>query len=225
MTISAWTEPGCKDASKDPNASKGSTFQSELGGWCSTKKAAAVFFWFAFGFWLATLTLAVLDWRNGKLTTRPRDPPFTAPSSGHDDQDDIEGDDDDESTYENIAPLRQTDNSNAPNSPFADAPRRNDGYGAPGGSTGGYATPPAAQPRPSMDAYGAFSDPPPSGFSAGNAGTGGSGPVSPAGMSRTMQYADPYAAVRATIASAAPAGAGGAVSPSGPPSYEYTGYR
>ena len=47
-TISAFTEPGCKDASKDPHASLGKEFQLELPGWCSTKKAGAIFFWFAF---------------------------------------------------------------------------------------------------------------------------------------------------------------------------------
>jgi hypothetical protein len=66
-----------------------------------------------------------------------------------------------------------------------------------------------ARGRPSIDAYGAFSDPPPSGFGA---------PPSP-GVSRTMQYADPYAAVRASIVTAPAA----AVPPPGPPSYEYQG--
>ena len=49
VTISAWTEPGCKDPSKDPNASKGDGFKNGLDGWCSTKKAGAIFFWLAFG--------------------------------------------------------------------------------------------------------------------------------------------------------------------------------
>ena len=50
VTISAWTQPGCKDASKDPNAEAlGDDFKNALPGWCSTKKAAAIFFWFAFG--------------------------------------------------------------------------------------------------------------------------------------------------------------------------------
>ena len=47
-TISAFTEPGCKGASKDPHASLGKEFQLELPGWCTTKKAGAFFFWFAF---------------------------------------------------------------------------------------------------------------------------------------------------------------------------------
>jgi hypothetical protein len=50
VTISAWTQPGCKDASKDPHAEAlGDSFKNALPGWCSTKKAAAIFFWFAFG--------------------------------------------------------------------------------------------------------------------------------------------------------------------------------
>lgn len=49
-TISAWTEIGCKDASKDPNAKAGGDdFVNGLPGWCATKKAGSVFFWFAFG--------------------------------------------------------------------------------------------------------------------------------------------------------------------------------
>lgn len=102
-----------------------------------------------------------------------------------------------------------------------------------------------------MDAYGAFSDPAPTGFGTsyggGNAssggyasqqsggygtspqrqtGGGGGPPLLPEPdlgprVSRTMQYADPYAAVRASI------GGGSSTSPAGaPPSYEnYQTYR
>jgi hypothetical protein len=49
VTISAWTEPGCKNPDKDPNADKGKDFKNGLSGWCSTKKAGAVFLWLAFG--------------------------------------------------------------------------------------------------------------------------------------------------------------------------------
>jgi hypothetical protein len=53
VTISAWTQPGCKDASKDPHAEElGDDFKNALPGWCSTKKAAAIFFWFAFGVYI-----------------------------------------------------------------------------------------------------------------------------------------------------------------------------
>lgn len=49
VTISAWTEPGCKKADNDPNAKLGDDFKNGLSGWCSTKKAAAIFLWIAFG--------------------------------------------------------------------------------------------------------------------------------------------------------------------------------
>jgi hypothetical protein len=91
-----------------------------------------------------------------------------------------------------------------------------------------------------MDAYGAFSDPAPSGFGTALYNQAANGyttlphlegpPILPEPdlggpmVSRTMQYADPYAAVRATIA-----GQQGPVSPTSvlpPPSYDtYVGYR
>ncbi|KAI0059161.1 hypothetical protein BV25DRAFT_1829194 [Artomyces pyxidatus] len=211
-TISAWTQPGCKDASKDPNAKgKGSGFQNGLVGWCSTKKAGAIFFWLAFGFWAASLTLAVLDWRSGK-SLRPRDPPFTHPTE----QDDA----DIESTYDTIPPIRRTastDDGTAVESPFSDANRYSGASSTVVPSAGGYSSPAskytipsAPQPRASFDSYGAFSDPAPSGFDAPRSND------APA-VSRTMQYADPYAAVRASVASS------GATTP---PSYtSYQGYR
>jgi hypothetical protein len=245
VTISAWTQPGCKNAASDPHAeSLGTDFKNGLPGWCSTKKAAAIFFWFAFGFWAASLVLLVLDWRSGKLHVA-RDPPFQRPQSTHDEEDargELEEEDEDAS-YTHVPPARRTtatgngsryDNSNAAQSPFADPQR----YSQAGGST---PYTPAVQPmagRPSMDAYGAFSDPAPSGFgTAGYNNTAPTGYASPARnptappilpepdlggpmVSRTMQYADPYAAVRASIAGQ------DSTSPTGPPSYEsYPGYR
>jgi hypothetical protein len=49
VTISAWTEPGCKNPDKDPHEKLGDDFKNALGGWCNTKKAAAIFLWLAFG--------------------------------------------------------------------------------------------------------------------------------------------------------------------------------
>ncbi|KAJ7183112.1 hypothetical protein C8R46DRAFT_1065958 [Mycena filopes] len=216
-TISAFTEAGCKDASKDPHADKGDAFKAQLPGWCSTKKAGAIFFWGAFIFWTASLVLLVLDWRSGKLHTgngnRPRDPPFTHPPQ---EATEFEMDyDPDEDEYHHVPPARRPTASetsaydptatSGPN-PFSDANR----YAAPAPQT-------PVHGRPSIDAYGAFSDPAPSGFSPAAprfaAGAGGP-PVIPEqdlgpqlGVSRTMQYADPklqyndpYAAVRASIA-------------------------
>lgn len=133
--------------------------------------------------------------------------------------DDLEEDGDEESQYHVIPPARRhtADNSESL-SPFADTNRYSGASATP--SAGGYsgvssAAPGGAPalPRASMDAYGAFSDPAPTGYGA---------PTSPdAGprVSRTMQYADPYAAVRASVA-------GQSVASSTPPTYEsYQGYR
>ncbi|KAF8348973.1 hypothetical protein F5887DRAFT_1270513 [Amanita rubescens] len=188
-TISAWTEPGCKDPANDPHAKQnGEVFQSNLPGWCNAKKAGAVFFWLAFVFWTASLGLLIYYWRTGRLNT---------------------------TMHMMIAP-------NEVNSPFADPHRH--------GSTTAYNGYPTVTPvvpsagRPSLDAYGAFSDPAPSGFI--NPSGFSTGPTQSTQLpipipdhgprvSRTMQYADPYAAVRATLA-----GQGS------PPSYEsYSGYR
>ncbi|KAJ7242758.1 hypothetical protein B0H12DRAFT_1023535 [Mycena haematopus] len=209
-TISAFTEAGCKDASKDPHAKAGGdSFVAALPGWCSTKKAGAIFFWGAFIFWTASLALLILDWRNGKLhSSEARDPPFTHP---HQEATEFEMDyDPDEEDYQHIPPARRPNASESPSTydpaaasgpnPFSDANR----YAAPAPQT-------PVHGRPSIDAYGAFSDPAPSGFSpaAPRFGTGGAGGAPmipeqdlgpPVGVSRTMQYADPYAAVRASIA-------------------------
>ena len=82
--------------------------------------------------------------------------------------------------------------------------------------------------RPSIDAYGAFSDPAPSGFAGGVAPQGAQYSDSGPRVSRTMQYADPYAAVRASIASGQ-SNTGSVTPPTGgppPPGYSsYGGYR
>jgi hypothetical protein len=226
-TISAFTQPGCSDPNKDPHASKGDQFKKELPGWCSTKRAGSIFFWLAFMFWGASLGLLYRDWRNGNLKAsppKPRDPPFTHPPSVHTADEEDDGQGDEESTYHHNIPAPQLgepfspsvsyNHSQLANSPFAD-PR---------------ASAPAAG-RPSLEVYGAFSDPAPTGYATGGA-TGG---YSPGGqisgeelprISRTMQYADPYAAVRASIAGGP--GGNGPQSPIGapPPSYDsYQGYR
>ena len=129
--------------------------------------------------------LTYREWRKNR-TSRPRDPPFEQPPDG-----------DEESAYE-VPSLKQDEDDTS--SPFSDAYRYSaasstaiGSFGTPG--TPKYNIPSAPQPRPSLDAYGAFSDPAPTGF--------GGSPVDSgvAGLSRTMQYADPYAAVRASVAS------------------------
>ncbi|KAI0806056.1 hypothetical protein BC629DRAFT_1484793 [Irpex lacteus] len=194
-TISAWTEPGCKDASKDPHEQEGGdSFVKGLPGWCSTKKAGSVFFWLAFVFWLASLVLVFLDFRNGK-TRRARDPPFTHPEEPTDL-------DDEESMLEHPASRKSTYDAPGSDSPFDDRNR----YSA-ADSTTTFSSAPQL-PRPSIDAYGAFSDPAPTGFAAS--------PTSEnPGLSRTMQYADPYAAVRNAVVQ------GATSPPPNPPSYSY----
>ncbi|KAG8932178.1 hypothetical protein FRC01_000157 [Tulasnella sp. 417] len=88
-----------------------------------------------------------------------------------------------------------------PRSPFNDPPQTRYGAGPPP------TLPPVnvGHGRQSMDTYGAFSDPAPSGYQ------------DPPEVSRTMQYADPYAVVRSSIGPR-----GNATSPTGttPPSYQ-----
>jgi len=238
VTISAWTQPGCKNPDNDPHGEEnGDDFKKNLPGWCNTKKAGAVFLWLVFGFWAASLVYLILQWRSNKLGG-PRDPPFRPPQEHFDAE---EGEE--EEGYTSIPPVRQPSvNASSPSArydlpitanPFSDSNQ----YSAPP-SSAGYAPAPNSQPlagRPSMDAYGAFSDPAPTGFgtaspnyssaygTASPARTAAGGPpiipepdLGPR-VSRTMQYADPYAAVRATVAGQ---------TPSAPPSHEnYTGYR
>ncbi|KAG1852922.1 hypothetical protein C8R48DRAFT_723748 [Suillus tomentosus] len=267
-TISAWTEPGCKNADNDPHASLGDAFTSALPGWCSTKKAGAIFFWLAFGFWLASFILLIIDWRSGNLTSPPRDLPFTRPHSDIEEGEEVEVVEEEEEgghSYQPVAtntaptyPRQSTyDNSNASASPFADSNRlsaaptnTNTTYlpsintnrfstaDSSANRTSAYSTAPTtttapttstntgyATSRPSMDAYGAFSDPAPSGFggvSASYAPTASDSGSGAPKVSRTMQYADPYAAVRASLATSTATGAPAPTKPSYEP---YTGYR
>jgi len=208
-TISAWTEPGCKDPSTDPHASLGKDFQAALPGWCTTKKAGSAFFWMTFIGWTVSLSLAALEWRRNK-GLRPKDPPFAPPEERLADEEafdarDAEGELSRKGTH-------QTFGSEAPED--AASPFRDDSYAPP--LMGRY-DPPA---RASMDTYGAFSDPAPTGF--GPAGAQGGGARMPvpevAGVSRTMLYADPYAAIRHNLGAGEPQGG-----PPQPPGYD--GYR
>ncbi|KAJ3806422.1 hypothetical protein F5876DRAFT_91074 [Lentinula aff. lateritia] len=246
VTISAWTEPGCKNPDNDPHADKGDAFKSGLSGWCSTKKAAAIFLWLAFVFWAASVILLIINWRQGKLLG-PRDPPFQHPADEeyHVGQTQDE-DEDDGFTHippANSIPSNGTTTAPTGSNPFSDSNRYS---GAPSGTPAysSYAAPSSYTPpvsRPSMDAYGAFSDPPPSGFGPAAAPARASPAVAAAPpslpepdlgpqVSRTMQYADPYAAVRASLAGGQQShqAAVGDTSPSygAAPAYDgYTGYR
>ncbi|CAK5269783.1 unnamed protein product [Mycena citricolor] len=213
--ISAFTEPGCINPSKDPHEKLGDQFKKDLGGWCSTKKAGSIFFLGAFLVWLGSLAFLFRDWRSGKLHSGARDPPFTHPTQEATEYE-MDYDPDDEE-YQHVSGPRQGGVSGSPSA--YDPPSS---AGNPFSDTNRYSTP-APAGRPSMDAYGAFSDPAPSGFSPAAPRFGGP-PVIPEQdlgpqVSRTMQYADPYAAVRASIHSG-PTG-------SQPANYDsgYTGYR
>lgn len=172
-----------------------------------------------------------MDWRSGKSKRRAgggRDPPFTHPNdpSGYapslqgarrDNYEEEEGDIDEEEepfSYpggqqygagggSRAAPQLPPYRANSGGllsgqSPFSDE------YRAPGGGAGGFTQPPPTA---------ATAPPPTSSNSNANAGS------SP-GVSRTMQYADPYAAIKANLASAGTGGQG-----QGGNDYSYTGYR
>lgn len=184
-------------------------------------------------FWLGSLALLIIDWRSGKLVTHHRrDQPFDPPARSLEE----EGGDDDDG-YEHVPPIRRTTGSSAttggynnPSNTYSEPSSHR--YGGSSQTPSGY-TPAAG--RPSMDAYGAFSDPAPSGFGSSGAyiNNYASSNSSPARVptappmipepefgqpmvSRTMFYADPYTAVRASIHGAHTT----------PPSYEsYQGYR
>ena len=190
LNRSAWTEPGCKNANNDPNAKNGGdAYKKALPGWCQTKKAGCIFFWLSTSepathetswktaeclmfnelystlvFWIASFVLVVLDWREGRpvlgaglRTTssglgpnpKPRDPPFLRPA--HDDAESIISRD---PSRRRNRERDDDDDDDEVQSPFAD-PR------------GGYSTSGGGQGRASMDMYGAFSDPAPSGYAAG----------------------------------------------------------
>ena len=160
--------------------------------------------------------MTFLDWRKGK-GNRPRDPPFA-----HEDiPADYVAQEDEESLYRRPS-MKSTYNDDhddeSAHSPFSDE-NRYSGVPSLNNNNTAYNSSAAPQlPRPSFDAYGAFSDPAPSGFapSAGSPTDGGPR------ISRTMQYADPYAAVRATVA------AGQTNAPPAAPaysSYPSNGYR
>ena len=120
---------------------------------------------FPLAFWASSLALILPDLRSGKISRRSRDPPFSRPS-------DDPRDDDAESVLSrpvNRASSGQDDDDGVVQSPSADSNR----YRAP--------TAPSAEriPRSSMDTYGAFSDPAPSGYPASAAGGGRASSVSP----------------------------------------------
>ena len=172
--------------------------------------------------WLFTTFLRFQEWRTGRTVYRPEDPPFTLPPQPvvHHNQTSSTDDTDPYSSRRRDTATEEDEDEDEGRSPFADEVAHNTAYntglgggpGVPGGRYAGYGNAPG---RPSMDAYGAFSDPNPSGYGGyGGYGGGGRQPE----ISRTMQYADPYAAVQASIHSNTPP-------PGLPQSPVYGGYR
>ncbi|KAL7421219.1 hypothetical protein Q5752_004104 [Cryptotrichosporon argae] len=185
VTVSAWTEKGCKDAANDPHESLGDSYTAGLGTWCNTKKASAIFDWFAFAGWAALTTLSVLSFRQ----TRRREPTFAPPSptypigggqgyttiSGGDRHDEPEAED---AVYSNGGRGHAR-----PEMGYAYArPVSAGGTGTVGSFVAQGMESQQALARPSVDAYGAFESDMP-------------------GQSRTMQlaYTDPYAQIRASL--------------------------
>jgi len=197
-TISVFTEAGCKDPKTDPSAgTAGKDFVAGLPGWCQTKRAGAVFFWLTMLAWIGTMFLTFQEWRTGKTIYRPEDPPFSLAAAHQPvvhDEDDTDPYSARNHTQQRTGITEEDDeyDDNDAHSPFADH-TGNNRYNAYGNAN--------VAGRPSMDAYGAFSDPNPSGYGGVAGGRQQQQPpqYTQPEMSRTMQFADPYAAVRASI--------------------------
>ncbi|ORY26240.1 hypothetical protein BCR39DRAFT_261103 [Naematelia encephala] len=212
VTISAWTEKGCKDADNDPHSSLGDSFKSGLKQWCNTKKASAIFDWLSFGAWCGLLVLSALLFRR----ERRRDPSFTAPA--------------DYPTSSGVGISSSMTYSNMPDHDDHHGERYYNKESSHVDSTDPYAVSAARaysysqpQPRPqpqqvargSVDAYGAFDD--------------DSMPMEESSRTMQLAYDDPYSQIRANLMSTpAP---GGYVQPQGtlysqgglpnPPTYGY----
>lgn len=200
-TISVFTQAGCKNASKDPSAkSAGKDFVNGLPDWCRTKRAGAVFFWLTLSefdyyrsirlsnpfyvvAWGGTAFLVFQEWRTGKAVYRREDPPFSLPTHAPAATDDEDTDPYTRRQQQHNPAGGDDEDDEYASGPFTDS-NRYAGYNAAAG-------------RPSMDAYGAFSDPSPNGYGRGQGQV--QGQYNDPEVSRTMQYADPYAQVRANI--------------------------
>ncbi|BEI99472.1 hypothetical protein CcaverHIS631_0405150 [Cutaneotrichosporon cavernicola] len=181
VTISAWSNPGCKNPDDDKHAKDlGDDYKNGLGSWCRTKKASAVIDWLALAAWVGLLILSGLAFRKDRQDHR--EPAFIPPSSptrlesGMDRPYSSVGDDDVfADKYEASPAPQRVDDVYAQPRPYS--------YGRPGVFA---QQEQAAMSRPSVDAYGAFD---------------GDMPGARMEQSRTMQmaYSDPYADVRAQV--------------------------
>ncbi|GMK59348.1 hypothetical protein CspeluHIS016_0703630 [Cutaneotrichosporon spelunceum] len=179
VTISAWANPGCKNPDNDKRAKDlGDDYKNGLGSWCRTKKASAIFDWFALAAWVGLLVLSGLAFRKDRQNHK--EPSFIPPSSPNrlESAGPYSGVGDDDvfaDKYEAEPGPQRAGNAHAPGRPYS--------QGRPGAFAQQEQT---AMSRPSVDAYGAFD---------------GDMPGARGESSRTMQmaYSDPYADVRAQV--------------------------
>ncbi|CAK9786848.1 hypothetical protein CC85DRAFT_309288 [Cutaneotrichosporon oleaginosum] len=182
VTISAWSNPGCKNPDDDKRAEDlGDDYKNGLGGWCRTKKASGIIGWLALAAWIGLLILSGLAFREDRRNHK--EPSFIPPSSpgalesGMGRPYDPVGDDDVFADKYEASPAPRLDDAYAQPRPYA--------HGRPGVLAQQEQT---AMSRPSVDAYGAFDGDMP-------------GAHAHAEPSRTMQmaYNDPYADLRAQV--------------------------
>lgn len=184
VTISAWTEKGCKNSSNDPHSDLGDSYKSGLQNWCKTKKASAIFDWFSSIAWSILLVLTIITFRRQQKTNH-RDLIVLPPAS--------EG-----ISYSNIQAADEEqlgDKSESARDYASDAYRRTDKtYDHPVSARTAYSSQPSVDhhpmlSRPSIDVYGAFD---------------GDGMPRVDEPSRTMQlaYTDPYAQIRQSLMNA-----------------------
>jgi hypothetical protein len=199
VTISAWSNPGCKNPEDDKRGEDlGDDYKNGLGGWCRTKKASAIIDWLALGAWIGLLVLSGLAFREDRRNHK--EPSFIPPSSPGGIESGLGrpyasvGDDDVfADKYEASPAPQRADDTYTPSRPYS--------YGRPNVLA---QQEQSAMSRPSVDAYGAFD---------------GDMPGARNEPSRTMQmaYSDPYADVRAQVMAD-----GGFGHPTPPPQLAYS---
>ncbi|KAL0247631.1 hypothetical protein I308_103708 [Cryptococcus tetragattii IND107] len=183
VTISAWTEKGCKNPSNDPHSDLGDSYKSGLQNWCKTKKASAIFDWFSSIAWSILLILTILAFRREQKANR-RELMVLPPAS-------------DGISYSNIQPADEEqldDKSESARGYTPDVYRKTDTTYHHPASARTVHSPPSVDHHPmlsrtSIDVYGAFD---------------GDGMPRVDEPSRTMQlaYTDPYAQIRQSLMNA-----------------------
>ncbi|OWT38574.1 hypothetical protein C362_03540 [Cryptococcus neoformans Bt1] len=208
VTISAWTEKGCKNSSNDPHSDLGDSYKNGLRNWCKTKKASAIFDWLSSIAWSTLLILTIITFRRQQKANHKELIVLPPTSDGI--------------SYSNIQVVdeeRLGDKSQSAQDYVPDIYRRTDtAYDLPVSARTAYSQPSVVHhpmlSRPSIDVYGAFD---------------GDGMPRVDEPSRTMQlaYTDPYAQIRQSLMNASSSNATQSTHisgiPFGPPAY--AGYR